>query len=381
MSTTRKLPPADLLYQISNSSSVADFEGSFPHVRHEVERYLQLIKRNFHDLHSILDLGCGVGRFSYAMTPQLRENQKIFGCDLDPRCAQWSGENAGYAEVVHNSLQPPLPWADEKFDFIYALSVFTHLTFEHQLRWAWELGRLLKPGGVIMLTTHGLGFLGPALVNNVDWKNREYILIDESAIFAALSISGGDAIEGQREVATFHNRETVALQFDPLTLDLHQPVSSMAGGQSMNLLTKSATTGHVYAANVIKRNDAYAHVRAPDSPSIEQELRGLLRLPSARFDLRSLWVTVRYTTSDGTPRQERDRLRTPVCLGPHHQLSFRSRLQDIAPNSLITVQLEFQDGTVVPVHPQNLHWVSPRLPSGYGNPCLREEMHQGPKPL
>ena len=351
----RKLPPPDLLNQISNSASVADFEGSFPHVRYEVERYLGFTGRKFHDLHSILDMGCGVGRFSYAMAPYLGEDQKVYGCDLDPRCANWSAENAGYTEVVQNSLQPPLPWPDEKFDFIYALSVFTHLTFDHQLRWTWELLRLLKPRGVMMITTHGLGFLGPALVNNPDWQNREYLLIDESAIFAALSIAGGDSIEGQREVATFHNREAVAMQFDPLTLDLHEPVSSMAGGQSMNILAKT-TPGGITVADVIECNDEGARIRAPNPPFGEAGLRGFLRLPTARFDIQSLWVAVRYSTSSGESRQERVRLRTPVCLGSHHRLSFRSGLLDVAPGSMVTVGLERQDGTVIPAQPHNLHW-------------------------
>lgn len=354
----RSLPPPDLLKQISNSASVADFEGSFPHVRYEVDRYLKLAGCDFHSFSSILDMGCGVGRFAYAMAPVLQDNQELFGCDLDARCAKWSAENAGYAEVVRNSLHPPLPWPNEKFDFIYALSVFTHLTFEHQLRWTWELLRVVKPGGTVMITTHGLGHLGPALTGSLDWQNREYFLIDESAIFASLSIGGGESIEGQTEVAAFHNREAVARQFEPLSLTLHEHVSNMAGGQSMNILTKAVSgSPAIFAADVIQSGSDGARVRVPDSPSAaRRELRGFLQLPTARFDLQGLQVAVTYNTGNGTSRKEFAKLRTPVCLGPHHRMSFRSELVDAMPGSAVSIRLEHQGGDPLPAQPVAPHW-------------------------
>ncbi len=42
---------------------------------------------------------------------------------------------------------------------MYALSVFTHLTDELQLAWRDELRRVLRPGGRLILTTHGRSYL------------------------------------------------------------------------------------------------------------------------------------------------------------------------------------------------------------------------------
>jgi len=54
-----------------------------------------------------------------------------------------------------NGIEPPLAFRDDSFDLVYALSVFTHLTADLQLAWRDELRRVLKPGGRLLVTTHG----------------------------------------------------------------------------------------------------------------------------------------------------------------------------------------------------------------------------------
>ena len=354
-----KLPPPDLLMQISNSSSVTDFTSSFPHVSFEVQKYLGKAGYRIEEFDSILDFGCGVGRFSYAMRPLLKPSQRLYGCDLDIRCAKWSSENAGYTEVLHNGLQPPLSWANDSFDFIYALSVFTHLTFEHQLRWAWEMIRLLRPEGVLMFTTHGLGHLGPALVNGSIWKHRDYFLIDHEALFCALSEAGGGRIEGQREVASFHNKESIVLQFDPLKMRLHEHVSSMAGGQSMNILVKAAngSAGTMAPAETIESEDTLLRVRSCSfSDSTNLQLRGFLSLPAARYDLQSLCVVAEYESKGGLKQRQTTTLATPVCLGNHHSLTVRFAIDDAAPDSSIALSLIDRDNQLVACNWLSLHW-------------------------
>ncbi|WP_293680907.1 class I SAM-dependent methyltransferase [uncultured Phenylobacterium sp.] len=51
-----------------------------------------------------------------------------------------------------NGHQPPLPYADQTFDLVYALSVFTHLPQDHQFAWLDELRRVLKPGRLLLTT-------------------------------------------------------------------------------------------------------------------------------------------------------------------------------------------------------------------------------------
>jgi SAM-dependent methyltransferase len=54
-----------------------------------------------------------------------------------------------------NSLAARLDYPDAVFDFIYAISVFTHLTEDLQAPWRDELYRVLKPGGYTLFTFQG----------------------------------------------------------------------------------------------------------------------------------------------------------------------------------------------------------------------------------
>lgn len=49
-------------------------------------------------------------------------------------------------------LEPPLPYGDAQFDLVYALSVFTHMHEENARAWLAELARVVRPGGLALLT-------------------------------------------------------------------------------------------------------------------------------------------------------------------------------------------------------------------------------------
>ena len=63
-----------------------------------------------------------------------------------------------FVQISQNELSPPLGYPDQKFDFVYAISVFTHPSAELQTAWLRELRRILKPGGRLLITTQGEGF-------------------------------------------------------------------------------------------------------------------------------------------------------------------------------------------------------------------------------
>jgi hypothetical protein len=58
-------------------------------------------------------------------------------------------------EVRQTELAPPLCYRDQSFDFLYAFSVFTHLSVELAEGWISELARVVSPGGLMWFTVHG----------------------------------------------------------------------------------------------------------------------------------------------------------------------------------------------------------------------------------
>jgi len=104
----------------------------------------------------ILDFGCGPGRIA-KVVKDLRPHWRLFGCDIDGEAVSWARSNlAGVAEFSASAQNPPLSYATEQFDALYSISVFTHLDEGAQFAWLAELQRVLRPGGLALITTHGV---------------------------------------------------------------------------------------------------------------------------------------------------------------------------------------------------------------------------------
>ena len=104
------------------------------------------------DLRSVLDFGCGCGRTARAWASL---GLDLHGCDYNAEPVAWCAEQLPFMQVQRNALEPPAPFPDERFDLVYAISVLTHLTEPLAEQWVAEWTRMLKPGGLLLATTHG----------------------------------------------------------------------------------------------------------------------------------------------------------------------------------------------------------------------------------
>jgi 2-polyprenyl-3-methyl-5-hydroxy-6-metoxy-1,4-benzoquinol methylase len=101
---------------------------------------------------AVLDFGCGCGRVIRHFADLGLE---LHGSDQDGELVRWCAHNLTFATFLPNGLAPPSEYDDESFDVVYAVSVLTHLPEDLQLAWMSELRRVLRPAGMLVVTTHG----------------------------------------------------------------------------------------------------------------------------------------------------------------------------------------------------------------------------------
>lgn len=102
----------------------------------------------------VLDFGCGAGRVLRhleGLTPRARST----GCDVDPEAIGWAERHLPQLSVHVSGFEPPLPFPSDTFALIYSVSVFSHLDRVVQDRWLAELSRVLRVGGLALLSVHG----------------------------------------------------------------------------------------------------------------------------------------------------------------------------------------------------------------------------------
>lgn len=145
------LPPRRLMVRVAGTADPDWFVRSGRAAYEAIAEHVPL-----EALDSVLDFGCGCGRVARWWSDFPGE---VAGSDLSRPAIDWCRVNLPFARFETNGLAPPLAFADGSFELVYALSVFTHLTEPLQLAWRDELRRVLKPGGLLLATTHGRSYL------------------------------------------------------------------------------------------------------------------------------------------------------------------------------------------------------------------------------
>jgi SAM-dependent methyltransferase len=149
------IPPAELISQVAGPLSDAEFLAGGAAGRRIISETLGRNGVDVDQLSSLLDFGVGCGRVARHWVGIPAE---VHGCDYNPALVEWCDANLPHVRATRNKLDPPLPYDGEMFDFVYALSVFTHLTESQQRTWSAELRRVTRVGGHVLFTTHGPTF-------------------------------------------------------------------------------------------------------------------------------------------------------------------------------------------------------------------------------
>jgi cyclopropane fatty-acyl-phospholipid synthase-like methyltransferase len=143
-----------LRYKVSESLSASDFirigRGCAQIIAENMGKYGAAFGPNSR----VLDFGCGCGRAIIWLSRNYKDVE-FHGVDIDAQAIRWCSANLTRAHFAVNRALPPLSFPDQYFDAVYCLSVFTHLNEEMQDAWLSEFHRIIKRGGVLLITVHG----------------------------------------------------------------------------------------------------------------------------------------------------------------------------------------------------------------------------------
>jgi SAM-dependent methyltransferase len=148
------VPAEKLMERVAGVTDRASFLWLGRESVRELERTLAIAGRSLHTFESILDFGCGCGRMLLRLESLGRE-RALHGTDVDAEAIEWCREHLPYVDVSVNKPDPPLPYPDAAFDLVFNHSVFTHIDGRRQDLWLSELRRVVRPGGFVVLSTHG----------------------------------------------------------------------------------------------------------------------------------------------------------------------------------------------------------------------------------
>ena len=117
----------------------------------------------------VLDWGCGHGRIARHFVREW-PLASIVGADIDSENILWCQSSIPNGTFLKAPLWPPTEIVEQTFDAIFGLSVMTHLTADAQRAWLHEIHRILKPGGIALISFGGDGAAAYASIHHTqDW--------------------------------------------------------------------------------------------------------------------------------------------------------------------------------------------------------------------
>lgn len=221
-----KLPPDYLMYEsfrLNYPKYYIESKDSAKWLVGLLEKHIDLKNK------TILDWGCGPGRIIRHLPSLIGNGCSFLGTDYNKNSIEWCSKNLPDIQFNKNSLEADLPYDDNSIDVIYGLSILTHLSEQMHYDWVKELSRVLKPNGIMLLTTQGENFL-PKMTDEerTQFDNQKLVV-------------RGNVKEGHRTYSAFHPNKFMEKLFEKLEIIEHfesPPKNSQSFPQAVWIVKK-----------------------------------------------------------------------------------------------------------------------------------------------
>ena len=187
----------------------------------------QLARRHLSDPDPlrVLEWGCGPARVIRHLPAAFGAKTEVYGSDYNQDSIKWCSKSIPGVNFTLNGLEPPLPFDSGFFDFVYSISVFTHLSESVSRAWIEELLRITHSGSILIITMQGDAYLEKLLPDEVETYRSQGIVLR------------GKVTEGSRIFSAFHSRDYLTTQLFK-NLEVVEFIPSPTLGQDMWILRK-----------------------------------------------------------------------------------------------------------------------------------------------
>lgn len=149
----------------------------------------------------VLDFGASSGRVVRVLAAAY-PGIEWHACDPDAPAIEWAQANLEGIHFFVADPDPPLPFPDGHLDAVAAIGIWTSYSESAALRWLEEMRRVIRPGGLLVLTTHGLQSVELHAGEWGGWDRRRIAEVATAMYTEGFKFVGAYGKEGQHHRST-----------------------------------------------------------------------------------------------------------------------------------------------------------------------------------